>query len=54
MTVRRFVIEVSIDDEHEPDEPLQAAEDLHDALANATLPPWVFSVDGVDPAGEAV
>lgn len=46
---RRFVIEVSVAAEGEPSEPMQAAEDLLDALANATLPDWVFSIDGVDP-----
>lgn len=52
METRRFVIEVSVE-ESEPDEPMQAALDLHDALTNAVLPPWVFSVDDVEPAGAA-
>ena len=50
---RRFVIEVTVVDDQEPDERMQAAEDLHAALAEAKLPPWVFSVDFVDPAGAA-
>ena len=48
---RRFVVELSVVDTAEPDEAMQAAEDLLDAFANAALPAWVFSVDGVDPAG---
>lgn len=45
---RRFLLEASATD-GAPDDEADAADELLEALASSTLPPWVFSVDSLEP-----
>lgn len=45
---RRFFLEVSVD-ESAPVNEADAADELLEYLTSASLPQWVFSVNGVDP-----
>lgn len=51
-SLRRFIVEVSVETETFPDNPNTAADEFHDAIGQAPFPAWVSSIDFVEPGRE--